>query len=45
MDLFKVLGSGARFNKKRFIEDIALFEVFLCQFDLRVLMNYINIQF
>ncbi len=28
MDLFKVLGSGARFNKKRFNEDITLFEVF-----------------
>ncbi|RIA95793.1 hypothetical protein C1645_452827 [Glomus cerebriforme] len=26
MDLFRVLGNGAKFNKKRFIEDIALFE-------------------
>ncbi|PKY37747.1 P-loop containing nucleoside triphosphate hydrolase protein [Rhizophagus irregularis] len=26
MDLFKVLGSGARFNKKRFTDDISLFE-------------------
>ncbi|CAG8521123.1 21417_t:CDS:2, partial [Gigaspora rosea] len=26
MDLFHVLGSGARFDKKRFNDDISLFE-------------------
>jgi hypothetical protein len=42
MDLFKVLGSGAKFNKKRFFDDITLFEVFNYEVMLFTLVN-INI--